>query len=507
MREGGRARKAGWRQAAVGVLVALGLVAAAGAQTGGAGAGAADPGARVDALLKRYNELDRFNGTALVARDGKVLLAKGYGMASFEMGVANRPDTKQWIGSVTKVFTATMVVRLADQGKLSLDSHISDLLPWYRKDTGARITVRQLLAHTSGLPDYMHLPGIGREGFRQQVGDDPIDVRAFTEKWCSADLAWEPGSKWGYSNSGYVVLGAIVEQVTGQPFEKALQALVFQPAGMKDSGDLAARPRAVVPGLTSGYERAGGGVVTRRPWNVSTTFGAGAMYATVEDLERFDRALYRDDFVSPAGRHAMFTPGVGGYGCGWEVRALPIGPAKAERTVAGHEGYIFWSIARIYRIEQDRVFVALVNNTGDAALPALFAGIADILYGREPAWPLPSAAEAVHRLASESGGDAAVARFKELRAAKAGEYEFSERDLNVLGYALLAERKPEAAVAIFRLMVESYADSANAWDSLGEGLAAAGQRDEAIKAYARSLELNPGSAGAVDALARLSGKR
>lgn len=504
MNEVGRARMAGWRTVG-GLLAVLAVAGAAGAQASAPGTAA--PGARIDALLQRYNELDRFNGSALVARDGRVMLAKGYGMASFEMGVPNRPDTKQWIGSVTKVFTATMVMRLVDQGKLSLDARVSDLLPWYRKDTGESITVRQLLSHTSGLPDYMHLPGIGRDGFRQQVGDEPIEVRAFTEKWCSADLAWEPGTKWGYSNSGYVVLGAIVEQVTGQSFEKALQVIVLEPAGMQDTGDLAARPRAVVPGLTSGYERAGGVVVTRRPWNLSTAFGAGAMYSTVEDLERFDRALYRDDFVSPAGRAAMFTPGVGGYGCGWEVQTLPIGPGKADRTVAGHEGFIFWSIARAYRIEQERIFVALVNNTGDAALPAMFAGIADILYGREPAWPKPSAAEAVHRLASESGGEAAAARYRELAETKPAEYEFSERGLNVLGYALLAERKPESAVAIFRVMVDAYPTSGNAWDSYGEGLAAAGSRDEAIKAYARSLELDPGNANAIDALARLAGKR
>ncbi len=374
----------------------------------------ADESARVDALLSRYHELGLFNGSALVARDGEVVMAGGYGAASFEWSVPNGAATRHWIGSVTKVFTATIVMRLADQGKLALDSRVADVLPWYRADTASRVTVRQLLSHTSGIPDYMHLPGVGRDGFRQQAGDAPIAVRAFAEKWCSADLQWEPGSKWGYSNSGYVILGAIIEQVTGRPFEDALRSLVLEPAGMRDSGDLAARPRAIVTGLTAGYEKVAGGVVTRRPWNVSTAFGAGAMYSTVEDLLRFDRALYRDDFVSPAARAALFTPGPGGYGCGFEVRRLPIGPDRAERTVAGHEGYIFWSLSRIYRIEQERIFVALINNTGDAPLPAVFAGIADILYGREPAWPRPSAAEAVHSLASTQGGAAAVARYREL---------------------------------------------------------------------------------------------
>jgi tetratricopeptide (TPR) repeat protein len=230
------------------------------------------------------------------------------------------------------------------------------------------------------------------------------------------------------------------------------------------------------------------------------------MYATVGDLYRFNRALERDDLVSPAARRAMFTEGLGHYGCGWEVRTLPIGPQKADRTVAGHEGFIFWSLARIYRIPEDGIFVALVNNTGDAPLAMVFDGIADILYGRTPVWPKPAASDAVRALAFEKGGEAAMARYRELKASQPDAYVFDERGLNALGYALLQEGKAADAVTVFRAMTASYPESANAWDSLGEGLAAAGRREEAVKAYAKSLELNPGNANAVEALAKLVAK-
>ncbi|MGA9751413.1 MAG: serine hydrolase [Acidobacteriota bacterium] len=466
--------------------------------------GSEDKAARIDALLERYQQLGLFNGSALVAERGRLLLDKGYGMADFEMGVPNSAATKHWIGSVTKIFTATAVLRLADEGKLSLDDRLSDLLPWYRKDTGARVSVRQLLNHTSGIPDYMHLPGIGREGFRRAVGDDLVDVKDFALKWCSADLAWEPGTKWGYSNSGYFLLAAIVEQVTGKPYEEALRELVLDPAGMRDTEDLARRPRAVVPGLTPGYEKAGGKVVTRRPWNLSTAFGAGAMVATVDDLYRFDRALDREGFLSGKSMEAMFTEGLGHYGCGWEVRFMAIGPGRTRRTVAGHEGFIFWSLARIYRIPEDGVFVALVNNTGDAPLPAVFDGIADLLYGREPAWPKPSAAGAVTALAFDKGAGAALKRYEEMKAVASGDYLFDEKGLNVLGYALLQGGKADDAVVVFRCVATSFPDSGNAWDSLGEGLAAAGRREEAVKAYARSLELQPSNRNAVERLDALT---
>jgi CubicO group peptidase (beta-lactamase class C family) len=497
-----------WTVTTCRIVVAVGLAAALATPLVAGDPGASQlpqaAGPRIAALLRAYNELGRFNGTALVARGDTIVHTAGYGMASFELSVANQPETKQWIGSVTKVFTAAMVMRLVDRGKLSLDSRITDTLPWYRRDTGTRVTVRQLLDHTSGIPDYLHLPGIGREGFQRQVGDDVIEVRPFIERWCSGDLQWEPGSRWGYSNSGYAVLGAIIEHVTGRPFEKALRQLVLDPLGLRDTEDLAMQPRVVVDGLATGYERLLGTLITRRPWNISTAFGAGAMVSTVGDLFRFDRAAHSAEFLSPAARAAMFTAGPGHYGCGWEVQALPIGPGKARRTVVGHEGFIFWSIARVYHVEEDETFVALVNNTGDAPLQAIFIGIADVLYGREPVFPRPSAAEAVQALAAEKGGAAAVARYRELQATAPSVYEFDERGLNGLGYALLRDGKAADAVEIFRFMAESFPQSANAFDSLGEGLAAAGRRDEAIKAYATSLQLNPANTNAAQMLAKLT---
>jgi CubicO group peptidase (beta-lactamase class C family) len=469
-----------------------------------AAAEAATTGERLDALFTRYHDIGLFDGVALVVRDDEVLVEKGYGLANREFAVPNAPDTKIWIGSVTKVFTATMIARLVDAGRLSYDDRVADLLPWYRQDTGQRITVRQLLSHTSGLPDYMHLPGIEREGFAREVGTGVIDVKDFAQTWCSHDLQWEPGAQWGYSNSGYLLLGAIIEQVTGEPYEQVLRELILTPAGMHDTGDVARRPRAVVDKLPRGYERYAGEVVAPRYWNMSTAFAAGSMYATVGDLYRFQQALDRDDFLSPAAREAMFTAGVGHWGAGWSVQDLPIGPDGATRKVVGHEGFIYWTLTQIYRIPEDDTFIVLANNSGDAPFRAIFAGVFDVLYGREPAWPLPSAGDAVHAVASQQGAGAAIAHYRELQASAPRDYEFSERSLNALGYALMQEGRPADAVGIFRFMVESYPQSGNAWDSLGEGLANDGERDEAIRAYRRSLELMPENANAQAWLEKLA---
>jgi CubicO group peptidase (beta-lactamase class C family) len=486
------------RRPAAATLLALAVLA------GVAASGSAGTAERLDALLARYHEIGLFDGVALIVRADTVLVEQGYGLANREFSVPNAPDTKLWIGSVTKVFTATMVARLADAGRLSLEDRVGDRLPWYRQDTGQRMTLRQLLGHSAGLPDYMHLPGIEREGFARAVGDSLIDLRTFVRDWCSADLQWEPGSRWGYSNSGYVLLGAVIEAATGMPYAQALDSLILAPAGMRDSGDLARRPHAVVPGLSPGYERFAGEVVTRRFWNVSTAYAAGSMVATVGDLRRFDQLLARRDFLSPASREAMFTPGPGNWGAGWSVQTAAIGPGQAPRTLIGHEGFLYWTLTQIYRIPEDDTFIVLANNSGNAPFRTIFAGLFDLLYGREPAWPQPAAAEAVHALAAQQGAPAAIARYCELQRTAPADYEFSEGTLNALGYALLQEGRPQAAVGIFRFTVESFPASGNAWDSLGEGLAGLGEREEAIRAYRRALELAPDNANAKAWLARLS---
>jgi len=457
----------------------------------------------LDALVASYHAAGQFNGNVLVVKDGAILLEKGYGLASFEQRVPNAPDTKHWFASVSKTFTATTVMRLVDRGLLRLDAHVSDLLPDYRRDTGQRVTVRMLLNHTSGIPDYMHLPDVGREGFTRQVGEDPIELKTFVKRWCSADLAFEPGSRWSYSNSGYVLLGAIIETVTGKPFAQVVREEILEPAGMKDTRDLAGDPRAVVEGLTPGYENRGTRLVTRRPWNLSTVYAAGGMVGPLRDLERFDRILERPDFLSATSRAAMFTEGLGHWGCGWEVRQLPIGPDKALRTVLGHEGYLFWTLARIYRVPEERLFIALINNTGDAPLPKLFEGLTDLLAGRTPVTPKPYVSRALRLALEAKGPEHLAARYQELKTKEGQAWDFSERVLNGFGYELLEERRLEAALAAFRINVQAFPESGNAWDSLGEGLATLGRKPEAIQAYRRAVSLDPSNKNAPDMLKRL----
>src|SRR5690349_4651879 len=171
---------------------------------------AQDKGAKIDELLSLYQKYDQFNGSALVAENGKVIYKGGFGLANMEWNIPNTPDTKFRLGSITKQFTATLTMQLVEQGKIKLDAKISDYLPDYRQDIGQKVTIHQLLTHTSGIPSYTSQPG-----FFQNVSRNPYKVDEFVKKYASGNLEFEPGSKYSYNNSGYFLLGAIIEQVTG----------------------------------------------------------------------------------------------------------------------------------------------------------------------------------------------------------------------------------------------------------------------------------------------------
>ena len=453
------------------------------------------PGA-IESLLKRHHELGAFNGAALVAENGKVIFKNGFGLADFEWKIENAPDTKFRLGSITKQFTATLVLQLVEQGKLSLDTPLGVALPYYRQDTGAQVTIHHLLNHTSGIPSYT-----GQPKFSSEVSRDPYEVRDFVLKYCSGELEFEPGAKYRYNNSGYFLLGAILEQVTGKSYAEVLEERILSPVGMRATGyDLAA---PLLDRRARAYERSLRGVRNAPYLDMSLPFAAGALYSTVEDLYLWDQALYADQVLPKPARERMFTPNLEKYGYGWVIDKQPIGPGKAERLVVGHGGGINGFNTLIRRVPKDRHLVVLLNNTGGTNLDGMFAGIADILYGRTPVPVKQPVATAIYEAIEKSGVAAAVERYRELKASRAEEFDLTEPQLNNVGYELLAQKRTADAVEIFKLNVELFPQSGNVHDSLAEAHMKAGQKDLAIKNYAKSLELDPTNRNAVDQLATL----
>src|SRR5438445_576106 len=212
-----------------------------------------DNAAKIDKLMSQYADCCSFTGTVLVSDHDKVTFKKGYGLANREWNIPNTPEVKFRLGSITKQFTSMLIMQQVAKGTIELDGHLSDYLPYYRQDTGSKVTISQLLSHTSGIPSYTDAPN-----FFADVSRNPYGVEEFAKKFCSGDLQFEPGTKFHYDNSGYFLLGAILERVTGKTYETLLKESIFVPLGMKDSGY--DHHADILANRATGYQQELGGV-------------------------------------------------------------------------------------------------------------------------------------------------------------------------------------------------------------------------------------------------------
>lgn len=323
---------------------------------------ASSPAAAIDQLMHSRSAAGDFSGTALVAREGHILYQRAFGSANLEWNIPNDLSTKFEIGSMTKQFTALLVLQFVNEGRIQLDGHLSDYLPYYRKDTGSRITVSQLLSHTSGVPNFTSIPGF-LEGSASRT---TYTVRDFAAKYCSGDLEFEPGSKFAYSNSGYFLLGAILEKVSNESYEQLLHERIFGPLGMKDSGYT--HTETILPHRAAGYERSSTGYRNARFYDMSIPFAAGALYSTVGDLFLWDQALYGERLLPARLRDLLFKPNLENYGYGWGILVPKPGSPYAGESIPMHGGAIFGFQSVIERIPQHKELIVLLDNTDSPKL-------------------------------------------------------------------------------------------------------------------------------------------
>jgi len=277
----------------------------------------------LDALARRLADADAFSGGVLVAREGRVVFQGAYGLASRELGVPNRVDTRYNLGSINKMFTTVSILQLVEAGKLSLDDDVAKWLPGVlRDDVAARIRIRNLLSHTSGLGDFLFTPEMETKNvarFRSIADYLPL-VKADTGQFA-------PGTRWSYSNTGFLLLGAIVEKASGVPYERYVHDHVFVPAGMTDTEwpYFDQSPRNVA----FGYERElgeSGAVWASNRYNLPVHGSpAGGGVSTVADMFRFLEALRTHELLKPETTTMMLSPkpelGSPQYGFGTQIFA------------------------------------------------------------------------------------------------------------------------------------------------------------------------------------------
>ena len=317
---------------------------------------------QIDEVMQSHATAQDFSGSALVARDGHILYQRAFGYANLEWKIPNDLQTRFEIGSMTKQFTALLVLQFVNDGKMNLDGHLSDYLPYYRKDIGNRVTVRQLLSHTSGIPNFISAPGF----LDGPASRTTYTVKDFAQKYCSGDLEFEPGTRFHYSNSGYFLLGAILEEVSGSSYEHLLKDRIFTPVGMNDSGY--ADAETIIPHRASGYERSNNGLQNARFYDMSIPFAAGALYSTVGDLLLWDQALYGQRLLPADLRDLLFKPNLESYGFGWGILIPKPGSPNAGETILMHGGAIFGFQSLIERVPKQKELIVLLDNTDSPKL-------------------------------------------------------------------------------------------------------------------------------------------
>lgn len=314
--------------------------------------------ARLEAIVAERAADRGFMGAVLIAKDGKVLLEKGVGLANVEWDVPNTPDTKFRLGSITKQFTATAVLQLVESGQVALADPVKKYVP-EAPDTWNAITVHHLLNHTSGIPSYTDMPAFATPAFRR-TPLKPLEIGMLSK---DKPLLFQPGEGYRYNNTGYVLLGHIVESVSGMKYDAYLEKNVLGPLEMKDSGYDWTRPVLRKRADGYGFNRDRKRYTNADFLDMSLPHAAGSLYSTVGDLYKWHQAILAGKLLSKESYEKMFTPGRNNYAYGWAVEEAD------GRKWLGHGGGIFGFSTMILRAgDGDAVIIALSNvENGDAA--------------------------------------------------------------------------------------------------------------------------------------------
>ena len=447
---------------------------------------------KLDKLISTYAEYGKFNGSVLVAEKGKVIYKKGFGLADMEWNIPNQPDTKHRLGSITKQFTAMLIMQLVEQGKLKLDVPISTYLPDYPKKNGDVITIHHLLTHTSGIPNLTSFPG-----FFKNVSRNAYSPAELVNLFADSTLQFKPGEKFAYSNSGYMLLGYIIEKVGGKSYEQLLRENIFTPLKMNNTGY--DHHRTLLKNRANGYEKHGRNYVNANFIDMSVPYSAGALYSTVEDLYLWDQALYVNQLLRKENMGLFFTKhDSSGYGYGLGFGKMRLGNTAERIETIGHEGGIDGFHTQITRIPSDGSFIVLLNNTGRAPLNEMTNAIAAILYDKTYDLPKRSVAYSFADRMEKEGIQAAVGYFDRIRDSIG--YYLDEHEMNTTGYQFLQGDNFKEAAAIFKLNTIAFPKSWNVYDSYGEALLVLGNRTEALENYKQSVKLNPGNENGIKIL-------
>jgi CubicO group peptidase (beta-lactamase class C family) len=334
--------------------------------------------AKIDAYMQAQAAHNGFSGTVLVAREGKPVIVKGYGFANAEWQIPNTADTKFRVGSITKQFTSMVIMKLREQGKVKLEDSVCVFVAPC-PETWKPVTIHHLLTHTSGIPSYTGLAEWRKVNMQPKTVDEMIGF------FRDLPLQWTPGEKYAYNNSGYFLLGAVIEKITGKKYEDALREMVLAPLGLKNTGyDW---PATIIPKRASGYAGLGAAMVNAPALDMQQPYAAGSLYSTVEDLLAWDQALYTETLLPAAAKEKMWTPVLQNYAYGWNIREASPQTFGYKRIL--HGGGINGFSAMLIRVPDVRVTAIVLSNNSTNSSSTVANDLLAIYFGQPYSQPKP----------------------------------------------------------------------------------------------------------------------
>jgi len=449
----------------------------------------------IEEYITRMADLGEFNGNVLVAEKGQVIYRRAIGQRSVKVGDLLDLGAQFRLASASKPFTAMAIMLLKEAGKLDYEDPVKKYIPEWPYE-GA--TIRNLLNHTSGIPNHKVLFG---EHWKPRLREDnPERIIEGSEQMIQMfidhqpEVYFQPGERYGYSDTGYILLSCIVERVSGIPFHQYMRENVFLPAGMVDTyvfsplreDPLTNRAYGIMPAPD------GSGLKSRDFHYLSPLVGANGVYSTLEDLYRWDRILYTEQLVSASALEEAFAPGVlsngetTAYGFGWSIHKTSSGG-----RIVSHSGYSQGFGIEIIRELDEEIAIIILTNYDLYLWAGVIQNLRRILDGRGYELPKQSIAKVFSPTLLTEGIKIARQQYFELKQSRAADYDFGENALNELGIVLRRENYMEESLLVLEFNAEEYPQSAIVWNSLGDHYLAVGDEAKAIANYRKALEIDP----------------
>lgn len=423
---------------------------------------------KIDALVHAYTELDIFSGVIMVADQGNPVYHKAFGMANREKAIPNTLQTKFDIGSMNKSFTKVVIMKLVEKGMLKLEDNLGKFIAGFSQEAAENITVEHLLNHTSGVGEYFY-PGYF------EFSKEEKSISSLIKRIQQKPLLFPPGEEQEYSNSGYVVLGGIIEAVTGKTYIENIRTMITEPLGLTETvlWDI-----EKIQNRAIGYFKNYKGELNNNSGFMEIPKPDGGFQSTTKDILKFYQAYFYGEELWSDELKKMDA--IYPYLEKFKRNGKPMAYA------GGYEG----ANTVYFELLKDKISVIVFANMDEPVAEQLGAGILEIITGKEPNAPSLPAVQNVYKAYQEKGIDYVKKNFESLTV------NFHPTDprswiLNMLGYQLMSDKSTKDALAFFQLNTELFPKEANTWDSLAECYVRLDDKANAKKYYQKALKIDP----------------